>query len=138
VSVAIARWIESLANIAVISIIDDDDSVRAAACSLVRSLGLTAHGFASAEEFLQSPRLDETSCLISDIQMPNMSGVELQSVLVAQGRRIPIIFFTAFPDETVEARVMEAGAICFLCKPYDGQDMIKCLDRAIGLDISEK
>jgi FixJ family two-component response regulator len=130
----------ALENTPVISIVDDDDSVRAVTCSLVRSLGLTAYGFASAEEFLLSPRLNETACLISDIQMPKMSGIELQGALLAQGRNIPIIFFTAFPDEMVEARAMKAGAIGFLCKPFDGRDMIKCLDRALkafGLGISE-
>ena len=125
------RRTESLANIPIVCIVDDDESMRAVTCSLIRSLGLTACGFASAEEFLRSPRLTETSCLISDIQMPNMSGIELQSALIAQGHKIPIIFFTAFPDEAVEARAMEAGAIAFLCKPFDGQDMIRCLDTAI-------
>jgi FixJ family two-component response regulator len=129
-----------LPEVPVISVVDDDDSMRAIACSLVRSLGLTAYGFASAKEFLSSPRLSETSCLISDVQMPNMSGLELQSALIARGQRIPVIFFTAFPDEKIEARAMEAGAICFLCKPFDGRDMVKCLDKAIkaaGLGISE-
>ncbi len=97
----------------------------------MRSLGFATHGFASADAFLRSPLLTETSCLISDIQMPNMSGIELQSVLIARGIRIPIIFITAFPDEAVEAHAMKAGAICFLNKPFDGQVMIKCLDRAM-------
>jgi FixJ family two-component response regulator len=120
-----------LANIPVVSVVDDDESMRAVTCSLIRSLGLTAHAFASAEEFLRSPRLAETSCLISDVQMPIMSGIELQSALIAQGHKIPIIFFTAFPDEAVEARAIAAGAIGFLHKPFDGQDMIRCLDIAM-------
>jgi FixJ family two-component response regulator len=128
-----------LANIPIVSIVDDDESMRAVTCSLIRSLGLTAYAFASAEEFLKSPRLTETACLISDIQMPKMNGIELQRALLSQGHRIPIIFFTAFPDEAVQARAMEAGAIGFLCKPFDGQDMIRCLDiamKAAGRDSS--
>src|SRR5262245_8840567 len=107
--------------------------MRAVACSLIRSLGLTAYGFESAEAFLRSPRLAETSCVISDVQMPNMNGIELQSALIAAGHDIPIIFFTAFPDEAVESRVMQAGAIGFLCKPFDSQDMIRCLDTAMKI-----
>jgi FixJ family two-component response regulator len=120
-----------LAATPVISVIDDDESIRIVTCSLVRSLGLRAHPFSSAEEFLQSPLRDETSCVISDVQMPNMNGIELQNILVAQGAPIPIIFFTAFPDELVEAQAMIAGAIAFLCKPFDAQEMISCIDRAL-------
>jgi FixJ family two-component response regulator len=120
-----------LANIPIVSVVDDDESMRAVTCSLIRSLGLAAYAFASAEEFLRSPRLAETSCLISDVQMPNMSGIELQTALIDQGYKFPIIFFTAFPDEAVEARAMAAGAIGFLHKPFDSQDMIRCLDIAI-------
>jgi FixJ family two-component response regulator len=120
-----------LANIPIVSIVDDDASIRAFTCSLIRSLGLTAREFASAGEFLRSPRLAETSCVISDVQMPNMNGIELQSALIAGGHDIPIIFFTAFPDEAVEARAMEAGAIGFLYKPFDCQDMIRYLEMAM-------
>jgi FixJ family two-component response regulator len=117
----------------VISIVDDDDSVRASIDSLVRSLGFTAHSFASADAFLRSPQLAQTKCLISDVQMPNISGIELQNILITQGSSIPIIFITAFPDEAVEKTAMQAGAICFLNKPFDGQVMIKCLYRAMAL-----
>jgi len=129
-----------LSDIPIISIVDDDESVRDVISSLIKSFGLSAHAFVSAEEFLRSPHLNETSCLISDIQMPNMSGIELQRVLIAQGRHIPIIFITAFPDEAVEARAMKAGATCFLSKPFDGHDIIKFIAKAIegtGIDISE-
>src|ERR1700730_16712738 len=118
-------------TIPIVSIVDDDEAMRAVTCSLIRSLGLTAYGFASAEEFLRSPRLTETSCLISDVQMPIMSGIELQSALISRGYTIPIIFFTAFPDEALEARAMKAGAICFLSKPFESQGMIRCLDMAM-------
>ena len=102
-----------------IAIIDDDESVREATRGLVRSLGFNADAFASSEDFLQSDRINDTSCLITDVQMPGLSGVELQSLLVAQGRRTPIIFITAFPEERIRSRVLEAGAIGFLSKPFD-------------------
>ena len=86
-----------MSRVPVVSIIDDDASVRVATHRLVRSLGYIAHTFSSADEFLQSPLVNDTSCMIADVQMPGMSGVELQSVLLAQGRRMPIIFITAFP-----------------------------------------
>jgi FixJ family two-component response regulator len=116
----------------VISIIDDDASVRAATNRLVRSLGYAAYTFASADEFLRSPQADTTSCVISDIQMPGMSGVELQDLLRAQGRRLPIIFITAFPDERIRARALAAGAVCFLTKPFDGATLVQYLDAALG------
>ena len=124
-------WIGHVKKTPVISIIDDDGSVRTATESLMRSLGFVAHTFASAEEFLQSRSVDETSCLISDVQMPHMSGIELQSCLLARGNRTPIIFITAFPDENVQTRALKAGAVCFLVKPVDGQTLLKCLDEAL-------
>ena len=114
-----------------ISIIDDDESVRIATQRLVRSLGLVAHVFACPEDFLQSPRLNDTTCLIADVQMPGMSGVELQSLLAARGQQMPMIFITAFPDEKIRARALQAGAICFLSKPFDGPTLVQCLDRAL-------
>jgi FixJ family two-component response regulator len=120
-----------LDDVPVISIIDDDASVRVATNRLVRSLGYIAHTFASGDEFLRSPQLTITSCVIADIHMPGMSGIELQSRLRAQGHRLPIIFITAFPDEGIRARAMDAGAICFLSKPFDGATLIKYLDVAL-------
>lgn len=114
-----------------ISIIDDDASVRVATNRLVRSLGYVAYTFASPDEFLRSPQVDTTSCVIADIQMPGMSGVELQDLLRAQGRRLPVIFITAFPDENVRARALDAGAVCFLTKPFDGATLVKYLDAAL-------
>ena len=115
-----------------VSIVDDDESVRVATTKLVRVHGLVAYGFASAEEFLQSPHARDTSCLITDVRMPGMSGVDLQSRLIAQGRRVPIIFITAFSEESSKARALEAGAVCFLSKPFDGQTLIKCLYDALN------
>ena len=114
-----------------ISIVDDDESVRVATQRLVRSLGFVAHAFASPEEFLHSPRLNDTACLIADVQMPGMSGVELQSLLVARGNQTPMIFITAFPDERIRTRAMDAGAIGFLSKPFDGRTLVECLHRAL-------
>ncbi len=117
-----------------ISIVDDDESVREATKGLVRSLGYGAATFASAEEFLESDRLRETSCLITDVQMPGIDGVELQKRLLADGHRLPIIFITAFPEESVRKRALDAGAICFLIKPFDGPTLIKYLDKALQRD----
>ena len=122
---------EQLHDAPIISIIDDDESMRCAVKSLVTSLGFGAYTFASAEKFLQSPRLDDTSCLITDLQMPGLSGVELQKLLVAQGRRMPIIFMTAFPEERMRARAMEAGALGFLSKPFESETLIKLIGKAI-------
>jgi FixJ family two-component response regulator len=114
-----------------VSIVDDDDSVRTAMSSLVRSLGPAACAFASAEEFLASPRLNDTSCLVVDVQMPGMSGLDLQSELAARGRRVPIIFITAFPEDRIRKRAKAAGAAGFFSKPVDSQALIQCLDTAL-------
>jgi FixJ family two-component response regulator len=114
-----------------ISIVDDDESVRETTRGLVRSLGFNADAFASAEEFLQSDRINDTTCLIADVQMEGMSGVELQSLLLAQGRHMPIIFMTAFPEEWIRVRVLNAGAIGFLSKPFNEECLINCLDTAL-------
>src|SRR5262249_42491276 len=85
-----------------------------ATARLLRSLGFSAHAFASAKEFLSSPRLSETSCVIADVQMPGMTGVELQEYLVAHDHGTPIIFITAFPHDRIRERAMKAGAVCLL------------------------
>ena len=120
-----------MTDVPVISIIDDDESVRLGTKRLVRSLGFVGHTFGSADEFLQSPWLNDTSCVIADVQMPGMSGVELQSVLIARGNRTPVILITAFPNERLQTQALEAGAICFLSKPFDGPTMVRCLDTAL-------
>ena len=114
-----------------ITIIDDDESVRIATESLVRSLGFGARSFASAEDFLGSTERGGTACVITDVQMPGMSGVELQSRLRAEGDPVPVIFITAFPEERIRRQVDEAGAFGFLAKPFDGNEMIDCIDRAL-------
>ena len=120
-----------MSSAAVISIVDDDDSVRVAMSSLIRSLGYLAYEFASAEAFLASPRLQETSCLIVDVQMPGMSGLDLQDALLVRQPRLPVIVITAFPADRVRKRAEAAGAAGFFSKPVDSQSMIDCLDAAL-------
>ena len=120
-----------MSKLPLIAIIDDDESVRVTTDSLVRSLGYIVHTFASAEEFLRSNCLDDFSCVIADVQMPGMSGVQLQDHLRAQGYRVPFIFFTAFPDEKIRAQALAAGAICYLTKPFDGDGLIQFLQAAL-------
>ena len=120
-----------------ISIVDDDESMREATKGLVRSLGYHAATFSSAEEFLNSDLVNRTSCLITDMQMPGLSGADLQNRLISQGRCMPTIFVTAFPDEKIRARVLTAGAIGYLSKPFTEESLITCLDTALSDDTSE-
>jgi FixJ family two-component response regulator len=115
----------------VISIVDDDESVREATESLVRSLGYSAATFASAEEYLQSDLVEDSSCLITDLRMPGMSGAELQDQLIADGNRTPVIFISASLDDHIRSRVLDAGACGFLHKPFDDQSLIDCLNKAL-------
>jgi FixJ family two-component response regulator len=123
-----------LSTLSAISVIDDDASVRAATNNLLRSHGYIVHTFSSTEEFLQSTHLNDTSCVIADVQMPVMSGLDLLVLLRTQGYRAPFIFITAFPDESVRARALKAGAICFLGKPFAGPTLIQCLGTALEED----
>ena len=115
-----------------VSIVDDDDSVRTAIGRLVRSLGYRSSEFPSAEAFLASPWQTETACLIVDIQMPGMSGLDLQDALRAQGALLPVIFITAFPAEAIRRRAQAAGATGFFGKPVDIQDLIVCLNASLN------
>jgi FixJ family two-component response regulator len=114
-----------------ISIVDDDEAVRLALRSLVRSLGYASKVFASAEEFLESSYLNDTACLISDVQMPGMNGIELQSRLKRLECSAPVIFVTAFPDERNRALALEGGAIGFLEKPFEGRAMVQLIQAAL-------
>jgi FixJ family two-component response regulator len=114
-----------------ISIVDDDDSVRESLSSLVRSAGFGAMVFASAEEFLNSAHLRDTACLILDLRMPGMSGLELQSRLSAAEYRIPIIFITAQRDEGDRTQALKAGAVDFLHKPFSENALLKAVDVAL-------
>ena len=115
----------------VVMIVDDDDSMRRAARRLVKSFGLGVDTFASAEDFLASGRLAETACLVLDVHMPGLSGIELQSKLIAEGHHIPVIFITAFADEKTQARALEAGAYAYLIKPFDEDDLLEGIRRAL-------
>ena len=115
----------------IVAIIDDDASVRAGMEALVSSIGFTACVFDSAEEFLRSSRIEDASCLITDVQMPGMNGLELQSKLVTQGRRMPIIFITAFPEQRGRERALAAGALAYLEKPFAGEIMTSLLRKAV-------
>jgi FixJ family two-component response regulator len=121
-------------KVPVIAIVDDDVSVREATRRLIRSLGYSAVAFSSAEEFLQSGRVDDTSCLITDVEMPGMNGVELQDRLIADDSQTPVIFMTAFPTERLRARALEGGALGFLSKPYDEEHLLQCLRSALTTD----
>lgn len=117
-----------------ISIIDDDDSVRQALGSLVRSLGFAAALFGSAEQFIEAGAVTGSSVVVSDVQMPGMTGVELQDRLRREGHTVPMIFITAFPEEALRKRAFAAGARCFLSKPFDGDIMIRCIEAALSPD----
>lgn len=121
-----------MAKADVIAIIDDDASAREATQTLVRSLGHKTQVFSSAEEYLQSEHGRHSSCLITDLHMPGMSGLDLQDRLIADGCRVPIIFVTAYFEEQVEAQAMSAGAFGFLRKPFDDESFVACLDKALN------
>ena len=114
-----------------ITIVDDDHFARESLRDLLESRGYAVSTFESAERFLESGRLAETSCLISDVQMPGLSGLELQSQLAAGGHHIPVIFITAFPEERFRIRARNAGAVGFLSKPFDEGLLISCLESAL-------
>ena len=116
----------------VIAIVDDDESFRQATISFIRSLSYSAAAFPSADAFLHSNAVEITDCLITDVQMPGMSGIELQSHLIAQGHRVPVIFVTAFPETKARGRALRAGAIGFLSKPFSDQNLISCLNKALA------
>ena len=116
----------------VISIVDDDESVREALADLMRSLGYSATAFPSGESFLGSRRLSGTACLIADVQMPGMTGLELHRRLVASGKPIPTILITAFPDERSRERALQAGVIGYLTKPFSEDDLLACIRSNLG------
>ncbi len=114
-----------------IVVVDDDETVRNATQSLVRALGYRASTFASADEFLKSEQVHDTSCLITDVRMPGLTGLDLQDHLIAQGHRIPIIFMTGFAEDGIRERALKAGAVGFLSKPCNVNQLIGCLDTAL-------
>jgi FixJ family two-component response regulator len=114
-----------------VAIVEDDESVREATRHLLQLLGYATAAFASAEDFLNSGRVRDMACLITDVRLPGISGLELQSRLLLDGHHIPIVFVSAFPDEAIRDRVLKNGAICYLSKPLQEQSLIACLDRAL-------
>jgi FixJ family two-component response regulator len=115
----------------VVAIVDDDDLMRSALQGLLKAVGLPAQAFASAEEFLKSGQQQQTACLIADIRMPGMSGLELQAQLNAEQCRIPTIFITAHGDERMRLQALRAGAVEFLTKPFDNKALIESVRAAL-------
>jgi FixJ family two-component response regulator len=120
-----------LSKQSLISIVDDDQSFRDSMRRLVKSLGYSSAAFASAAEFLASSRFAATDCLVADIHMPEMSGVELYRHLVETGRGIPTILVTAYPDDRVQERMLSEGVRCYLRKPLEEAVLIDCLHSAV-------
>ncbi len=119
-------------DVPTIAIVDDDAWAREGIRELVESLGYKAFAFDSAEKFLASDLITQTACLITDLQMPGLNGLDLQRWLRDQGHRLPIIFITAYPDEKHRSQALGAGAIGFLSKPFDERSLVNCLGVAIG------
>jgi FixJ family two-component response regulator len=114
-----------------VAIVDDDDSMRSALQGLLKAIGLPAQAFASAEEFLNSGQQHETACLIADIRMPGMSGLELQARLNAEHCRIPTIFITAHGDTKMRMQALRAGAVEFLAKPFEDEALLESVRAAL-------
>jgi FixJ family two-component response regulator len=115
-----------------ISIVDDDQYFRDSLRRLIKSLGYTVAAFPSAAEFLASPRFALTRCLVADIHMPDMTGVELYDHLVRSGNRIPTILVTAYPDDEDQRRMLSEGVECYLRKPLEEAALIACLRSAVA------
>ena len=114
-----------------IAIVDDDESMRDTTRDLLESAGLAAATFASAARLLKSRRLHRVACLIADVRMPKMSGLELHQRLAASNHAIPTILMTAYPDERVRAQAMKANVVCYLAKPFEAEELLNCVRRAI-------
>ena len=117
-----------------IAIIDDDESFRIGLAGLVRSLGYASATFASAREFLESAEARASACLITDVQMPGTNGLELQRLLIATGRTLPIIFITAYPEDRIRDAALAAGAFGFFHKPFKADDLALCLTAVCGVE----
>jgi FixJ family two-component response regulator len=117
-----------------VSVVDDDESVRESLPDLLRAFGFSAEAFSSAEAFLASDSIRKTSCLILDVGMPGMTGPDLQQELVRRGQSVPIIFITAWTDDTVRPRLLEQGAVECLFKPFSDVALQKALSSAFQMD----
>jgi FixJ family two-component response regulator len=118
-------------SVPLIAIVDDDDALRNSLDNLLRSVGFRVQGFASAEAFLQAQHAPETACLILDVRLPGMNGLDLQHQLVAAHWGIPIIFVTAYADDDVRARALAAGAVAFLFKPCREEDLLTAIETVL-------
>jgi FixJ family two-component response regulator len=114
-----------------VSVVEDDRFFRESMKRLMRSLGFAVEAFSSAADFLASPRLDETACLIADVHMPEMTGVELYRHHIEGGRTVPTILVTAYPNDVDRSRALNDGVVCYLRKPIDEQHLIRCLRAAL-------
>ena len=121
-----------------ISIVDDNDSVRESLQRLMRSVGFAVNVFASAEEFLNSDRLRNTDCLILDVRLPGMSGLELKRHLATSHSEIPIIFITSYEDDELRARALNAGAVDYLLKPFNNEVLLNAIDEALKSKVDGK
>ena len=115
-----------------IAIVDDDKAVRTSAAKLMLSAGYDAVSFASGEEFLDSAYLEEAACIITDLQMPGMTGLELQDLLRSRGHTRPVIFITAYPEEQARRQALAGGAVGFFRKPFDVPAMLECIQNALS------
>ena len=120
-----------MAKPTLISVVEDDQPFRESMRKLMTVLGYTVQAFPSATEFLRSPLLTETACLVTDVQMPGMSGVELHRHLIDRSHVIPTILVTAYPDETARNRALKDGVVCYLSKPVDDEHLERCLRSAL-------
>jgi FixJ family two-component response regulator len=120
-----------MSNASLVSVVEDDPSFRDSMRRLMRSLGYSVEAFSSAADFLASPRLVETACLIADVHMPAMTGVELYRHLIDAGCAIPTILMTAYPNDVDRARALDDGVVCYLRKPFDERDLMRCLHAAL-------
>jgi FixJ family two-component response regulator len=114
-----------------ILIVDDDDGPRNAIKGLMRALGFRAEAYGTAEDLLKSDRLRRAACIIADMQMPQMSGLEMHSRLVGSGISIPTVLITAYPEDSGRTRALEAGIICYLTKPFSKNDLLACIHSAL-------
>jgi FixJ family two-component response regulator len=120
-----------MSKTSLVSVVEDDSSFRDSMRRLLRSLGYNVEAFSSASDFLASPRLVETACLIADVHMPGMTGVELYGHLIEAGHVIPTILITAYPNDVDRARALADGAVCYLRKPVDEKDLRRCIHAAL-------
>jgi FixJ family two-component response regulator len=120
-----------MAKRTLISIVEDDEPFRESMKKLMRVLGYTVEAFPSAADFLASPLISATACLVTDVQMPGMTGLELHRYLVDVGHRIPTILVTAYPDEITRDRALKAGVVCYVSKPVDDEHLERCLRSAL-------